>query len=208
MGNKFAFVRGIFEKVWTNEEHTTCTYKHVGDTHYAVEVINVETIRVTRDDESKDVLVRRDFEFVYSLKKGYIRARDQAEGLYKHLKSCIREDDGTVWNSANLYTVCDWVIDEMKPIGKRPPMTMNKARFDDAIKWSSNVGATFVDIADGWSVSADYHKGSCCYAHLMNWDKNIEYTMVTIGDVTKANFVKVAGNDLWSQYEEANENAA
>ena len=200
--NRFAFERGIYEKVWLNDEHTSCTHKHVGDVHYTVELVNDETIRVTRDNESKDVLVRRDFEFVYSLKKGYIRARDQAEGLFKHLKWCI-DEDGTVWNSANLYTVCDWVIDEMKPIGKRPAMTMNRARFEDAIKWSANIGGTFVSIAAGWLASAEYHKGCGCYAHLWNRDENIEYTVATIGNITKANFTKAAMNDLWNQYEKA-----
>ena len=198
--NKFAFKRGIYERVWTNEEHTSCTHKHVGDMHYTVELVNDETIRVTRDNEPKDVLVRDDWDFVYSLKKGYIRARDKATGLYEHLKDCVHEN-GEVWNSASLYTVCDWVIDEMKPIGKRPPETMNKARFEDAAKHSANIKEQFVDIADGWMVSIQYSKRGACYACLRNNNEHVEYEFYGVFNDTKAGYVKAAMNGLWNQYE-------
>ena len=196
----FAFTRGIYEQVWLDDEHTTCTHKHIGDHFYEVELVNHELLKVTRDGVSKTILVRDDHnDFVYSCKKTYITARDRATGLFDTLARCIH-DDGTVWNSATLYTVCDHVIDSMKPAPKRPPMTLCHDRILDALKWSAQNKGCGVDVIDskvGWLAFLTYRYGGGC-AELYLPTARVRLTFELDG-VSKADFIKAAATDLTKQ---------
>lgn len=187
--------RGVYERVWLDDAHTTCKHVEVGKQHYEVELVNEELIRVTRDDVTKTVLVRNDYEFVWSLKKTYIRARYEAKGVYEHLERCF-EKDGRLWNAADFYTFCDWVIDEMRPAPKRPPFGMNHERLLDVARYAPTCKGCFVDVGDGWSVSVDASYG---IAYLRNLDLGIDHEYRVEKRVTGAQLAKAAAEHFWNE---------
>jgi hypothetical protein len=198
--------RGVYKQVWLNNEHTTCKHVEVGEKNYAVELINEELIRVTRDNSTKTVLIRPDYEFVWSLKKTYIRARDAAKGVYEHLERCFGKD-GRLWNAADFYTLCDWVIDEMRPAPKRPALGMNYERLLDVAKYAATCKGCFKDVGDGWDVSIDT-RYSVKYAYLRNIELHIEHEYMTDKRMTASQFAKVATEHFWNEFFKADGKAA
>lgn len=190
--------RGVYERVWLDDAHTSCKHVKVGERHYEVELINEELLSVTRDGVTKTVLIRPDYEFIWSLKKTYIRARDAAKGVYEHLERCF-DKDGRLWNSADFYTLCDWVIDEMRTTPKRPAFGMNYERLLDVAKYAATCKGCFKDVGDGWMVAVDTRYGRHG-AYLRNLDLHVEHEYVTDERMTNAQFAKAAAEHFWNEF--------
>lgn len=195
----FAFTRGIYEKI-VLEDGYSCKYKRIGEHFYEVELVNEELLKVTKDGVSKTILVRDEHDdYTYRCMKTYIRARDRAKGLFDTLAWCIH-DNGEVWNSATLYTVCDHVIDTMKPAPKRPPMTLNHDRILDALKWSATNKGCGVDVIDskvGWIAFLDFRYGT---GEARLWLSTSRTELVFESDeMDKNDFIKAAATDLTNQ---------
>lgn len=78
---------------------------------WTVEITAHDLLTVSRDGERKTVKIVPDFEFVYSLKKTYIRAADGAEGLYKAMDRWAAER----FPSCFLDKVLHWAFFDCKP---------------------------------------------------------------------------------------------
>lgn len=203
----FCFSRNEYERVWLDDEHTTCTYRVVDEHLYEVELVNEELLKVTRDGVSKIVLVRPEYDdYVYRCKKTFILARYRAKGLFDTLARCIN-DDGRVWNSATLYTVCDHIVNDMKPAPKRPEMTMNRSRLLDSLEWSASHKGVGVDVACGWLAYAEYAAG-LSYAEIYNTETRHRITFPITGDFTKKQFLMMAADYLADKYEDLARSAA
>lgn len=195
----FAFTRGIVEKI-VLEDGYTCTYKRIGEHYYEVDLVNEELLKVTKDGVSKTILVRDEHDdYVYRCMKTYIRARGRAKGLFDTLAWCIH-DDGEVWNSATLFTVCDHIINTMKPAPKRPPMTLNRDRILDALKWSASnkgCGVYVIDSEVGWLAYLDFRYGM---GEASLWLSTSRTELVFESDeMDKNDFIKAAATDLTNQ---------
>lgn len=199
------FSRNHYEQVW-NDDRTSFRSKPVGASLYEVRLVNEEIIEVTRDGVSKAVLVRPETSgYVYNCKKTFINARGQACGLFETLASCIHED-GTVWNSATLYTVCDYVIDEMRAAPKRPPMTVNRERVLDALKWSLSHKGEGVTVCGAWIAFCDCRWG-VCNASLRNFETKVTFEVPETDELDKFTFARLASETLAARYVELVEKA-
>ena len=191
--------RSTYKRVWLDDEHTTCRHEKTGEIHYKVELVNDELIRVTRDDDAKTVLVRQDSDFVWQLKKTYIKARYCAKGIYEHLEHCFRKD-GELWNAADFYTFCDWVIDEMRPAPKRPELGMNYERLEDAAYYATCMKGESVEVGDKWMVAVWKHFGTWC-AWLNHYEGGrVRYRCETEAAMTPKQAAKWAAETLWNDY--------
>ena len=110
------FEKGIYERIWLDDEHTSCTYRQIGTKHYGMTLLDDSHILFERDGVSKRIYVERDVhhEFVYKLLKTKIRAIDGAAGLMNYFVSCFESVvDGTIWNHT-IQAVADHAIDVMR----------------------------------------------------------------------------------------------
>ena len=126
--------------------------------------------------------------------------------MYEHLESCFGKD-GRMWNSADFFTFCDFVVDEMKPAPKRPELGMNHGRLADAAKYATTCGGCFVDVGDGWGVSIDTRYGMR-NAYLRNFEARIDYEFEGDRRMTPTQFAKVAADELWNEFAKDNRKAA
>lgn len=101
------YLRAFYERVWLDDEHTSCTHKHLGDVRYAVDYVDESHVRFWRGVQSKVVFVKDDWDWIYMAQKTQIKARGGAKGFFEH---CC--DD--FWRSRTM-DIADHAIDVMRP---------------------------------------------------------------------------------------------